>query len=361
MKKDQLVGSGAFRAALLLRTVVALALVLGISALMFTGCDTDGDDEEVAAVFNPPVAWTTSPNSPFDTTAVQKIAFGNNTFVATGSGATAWYSTDGINWTASSSTSGFVSGNSISGLGFGGGMFVATGGSSNNTTRAYSKYGVTWTASGTGTFNAKGVAYGNGTFVISGAGGQIAYTTDPVNNTWTVLANDETGTNFGGTGNKEFINAVVYGKGKFVAGGGRGQTIYSTNGITWDQNDQTADIFLDGGFIDGIAFSGSRFVAAGGNGSKAVLAWSDDGINWTNVVEPRLGVETEANNVAWGNGYFVAVGRNSGVASYSSDGIIWTAIEDTTFAGSGINGVVFGKDKWIIVGAGGKVAYSQVK
>jgi hypothetical protein len=79
MKKDQLAGSGTFRAALLLRTAVALAIVLGISALMFTDCKTDG-----GVVFNPPVAWTQVSSTVFGTAAVQKVAFGNNTFVAKG-------------------------------------------------------------------------------------------------------------------------------------------------------------------------------------------------------------------------------------------------------------------------------------
>ncbi|MDR3171521.1 MAG: hypothetical protein LBU17_07835 [Treponema sp.] len=354
MKKDQLVGSGAFRAALLLRTAAALAIVLGISALMFTGCKTDDEEEE--EVFNPPVTWTQVSSTAFGTTTVQKVAFGNNTFVATGNGATAWYSTDGINWTASSSTSGFVTGNNISGLGFGGEMFVATGGSSSNTTRAYSRDGgKTWIASGTNGFNAKSVAYNNGTFLVGGSGGRITYTTDPSNVAWTVLEADTT--TFNATGKNGFINAITYGNGKFVAGGSNyGHTAYSSDGRTWQSNTQTEAIF-GGNWINGLAYGGGKFVVAGeGSG---ILAWSSDGINWTTVVNTGV-IGQNFMNIAYGNGSFVAVTAGGG-ASYSSDGITWTPITNTTFGGGSINGVVFGNDKWIIVGADGKAAYSVVR
>jgi 2',3'-cyclic-nucleotide 2'-phosphodiesterase (5'-nucleotidase family) len=58
MKKDQLIGSGAFRAALLLKTAIALALVLGISALMFTGCDTGGGDDDDTPNWGKISDWT---------------------------------------------------------------------------------------------------------------------------------------------------------------------------------------------------------------------------------------------------------------------------------------------------------------
>ena len=64
-------------------------------------------------------------------------------------------------------------------------------------------------------------------------------------------------------------------------------------------------------------------------------------------------------DIAWGNGKFVAVGYglNSHIA-YSSNGITWTAVNDSIFdQWNGIRCITWGDGKFI-VGAGNKMAYS---
>jgi len=342
--------------------VIVVAAVLG-----FMGCggDDPGSDPE------PPKTWTaiTGAGNPFGNTTVYKVAYGNNIFVATGGASNAWYSTDGITWTASTDKAalqprpdnddGPVTDN-ISGLGFGGGKFLAVGGSSNNKARAYTTDGKTWTDSGAndatnGGFNAKAVAYGNGVYLVGGSGGRIAYTDTPADGaSWKII--ESAATQF--TGANGFINGLTFGNGKFIAAGGQpGDAAYSSDGITWVDIPQIGDIYGNV-WINGAAYGGGKYVIVGeGNG---IAVHSSNGTDWTKVVGSEELFGQALLGVAYGNGYFVAVG-NAGGAWYSSDGVKWTAIIDTTFGADGINGVTYGNGKFIMVGNTGKAAYATVK
>jgi hypothetical protein len=343
--------------------VLVLAALLA-AALVFAGCSSDSDDDSGSDPV-PPTGWTLAAGD-FGTTPIQKIVFGSNKFVATGNASSAWYSADGIAWTASADKAGLsipgedgaVTTNNFSGLTFGNGKFLAAGGSSGNKIWAYSTDGDKWTATGDATpdtgsnFNAKGLAFGKGYFLVGGSGGQIAYTDDPSKtDSWKTL--DAAATTFNAEGKNGFVNGIAFGDNKFVAAGSNyGHAAYSDDGIKWTGITQTEEIF--GGWINGVAYGGGKFVAVG-DGGKAAWASASTVTDWTAVVDIKL-----AGNIlgaAYGNGYFVVV-DNAGAASYSSDGIIWTAIADTKFGSDAINGVTFGNGKFVIVGANGKAAYA---
>jgi hypothetical protein len=340
---------------------IAAALLL---ALALVGCSNDPGPADTPA---PPTEWTAVTGEAFGTTNIQKVAFGNNKFIATGNNGSAWYSNDGVTWTASSDKTALGTSN-LSGLTFGNGKFFTTGGSGNNKNWAYSTDGDIWTATGsadpdTGTnFNAKGLAYGKGVYLIGGSGGRIAYSSDLAS--WTTLAAEAT--TFNKEGGNGFVNAIAFDDSKFVASGSDyGHMAYSTDGINWTGIAQTEAIF--NGWINSIAYGGGRFVAVGavnGDSSGIAYASASDITNWTLVANsPFSGPDapSEIYAIAYGNGYFVAAPSRSSKAAYSSDGITWTAIADTTFNTSGINGIAYGNGKFVIVGGDGKAAYAEVK
>ena len=45
--------------------------------------------------------------------------------------------------------------------------------------------------------------------------------------------------------------------------------------------------------------------------------------------------------------------------AYSTDGISWTAVEDTTFGLYRIEGIAYGNGKFVAVGYSGEMAYSN--
>jgi hypothetical protein len=101
------------------------------------------------------------------------VTYGNNTFVAVGSGGTILTSPDGVTWTAR--TSGTY--NPLSSVTYGNGTFVAVGGSpyySGSGTILTSPDGANWTAQTSSTsIPLYGVTYGNNTFVAVGDRGAI--------------------------------------------------------------------------------------------------------------------------------------------------------------------------------------------
>ncbi|MDR2719129.1 MAG: hypothetical protein LBB89_13825 [Treponema sp.] len=109
----------------------------------------------------------------------------------------------------------------------------------------------------------------------------------------------------------------------------------------------------------------AQFVVVGLYG---YTAHSKDGSEWTEPV--IIAKDSRWHGVTYGNGKFVAVGRNTingkGVIAYSEDGIDWTV---QTVGSSGWNGITCGKDKddndlFVAVGGdgyngGGRIAYSE--
>jgi alpha-tubulin suppressor-like RCC1 family protein len=151
----------------------------------------------------------------------------------------------------------------------------------------------------------------------------------------------------------------LYANGKFIAGGGEGmtQTIYSSDGKTWNTGSITN---VDAG-ITGIAYNGTdTYVAVSevsnfySDGRPEVFT-SSDGINW---------ITGSLNNTGWlglygvtyGGGKFVAGGEGRIVTS--TDGDSWT---ERTPPFYGLNSrVAYGAGKYVVtVGLGSYNDYSQ--
>ncbi len=166
---------------------------------------------------------------------------------------------------------------------------------------------------------------------------------------------------------------IAYGNNKFVA---TGRTIsgskmaYSADGITWTEA-ETGNTFggigANSTFVKTIAYGNNKFFAGGiirdGNYGSGIIVYSADGTIWPNNVSriifgARLSDESDVNAIAYGDNKLVA-GSNNGKMAYSSaDGMTWTAVSDSTFDTSSIMAIAYGNNKFVAVGGGSKMAYS---
>lgn len=89
-------------------------------------------------------------------------------------------------------------------------------------------------------------------------------------------------------------------------------------------------------------------------GADGKIAYSSDGVSWIAVADTSFG-GTIIRDIAYGNGKYVAVG-DGGKTAVSEDGISWVQ-QANTFAGNDIRSVAYGSGNFVAVGAGGKIAY----
>jgi hypothetical protein len=116
------------------------------------------------------------------------------------------------------------------------------------------------------------------------------------------------------------------------------------------------------GPINDIAYGNGKFVAVGrapkeNGGAKATIAYSTNGATWTAVEDNPF--DTLIHAVAYGNDKFVAADSFAKMA-YSDDGVTWKAVANTGVSwGANINAIAYGNNRWVAVGDGGTIAYSS--
>lgn len=89
-------------------------------------------------------------------------------------------------------------------------------------------------------------------------------------------------------------------------------------------------------------------------GAGGKMAYSADLTVWTAVADTSF-AGTAINDIAYGNGKYVAVG-DGGKTAVSTDGVNWTQ-QANTFEGSAISSVAYGNGNFVAVGGFGKIAY----
>lgn len=197
------------------------------------------------------------------------------------------YSSDGINWSASTIQSGYWND-----LAFGNGKWVAIRTGSN--VAAYSTNAINWNYTTLPTtINWDSVCFGNGKFVAT--------------------ANSETSTNVGAistdgiTWNSMFfpINgnwvSITYGNGMFVViSYNSNVSMYSINGTYWHQTKLPS---IQNWYS--VTYGNGMFVAIA---ESNIAAYSTDGINWKTTF---LTDNITWKDVVYGNGTFIAVGNNT--------------------------------------------------
>ncbi len=291
------------------------------------------------------------------------VAFGNGRFVAVAesdsSSTRRAVSTDGgITWTAGNISSGAVA------IAYGGTRFVVVEGNFSNAA-AYSTDGVTWTTA-TLPANAdstesdwRDVAFGNNRFVaIADNAAQVAISLNGI--TWSSAQLP--------------ISAdwrrVTYGNGLFVALAENNVAASSPDGITWTERniyatsidvletskdtvvDWAAGTATSAGLWRAIAHNGSnRYVMVGGDGSTGLASYSSNGISWTAGTMPVGGDGPYA--VAFGSGLWVAPYSGSNDVATSSDGITFSFQSNVLPATRDWRAIAFGNGTFVIVDSSG--------
>lgn len=194
--------------------------------------------------------------------------------------------------------------------------------------------------------------------------------------------NSDSGYNPVTRANSSQYNAVTYGNGKYVAVGANGQTVMSTDAITWSNTDSGTINSLLGvtyayGYYIAVGVNGTVVISASGTAwqtivinstvtltsveyvNSVVMATGNDGniyqttdaINWTLIA---TGNTVQLNSISYGNSTYVAVGQ-AGTVIYSADGTAWTT---ETISSFDIMAVAYQNSKFIATGQNAKTWYS---
>ena len=266
------------------------------------------------------------------------VTYGNNTFVAVGSGIST--SSDGIEWISGNP----VTANYLWAVTYGGGLFIGVG---ENGTILTSSDGTTWMKRESGiTESLYGVTYGDNSFVAVGFNGTILLSSD--GEKWTSEISSGTA----------HLKAVTYGNGLFIAVGDGGIILTSTDGVTWTP--RVSGITED---ITGVTYGNGLFVAVtwglcpcGGRCDPVPcgkILTSFDGVEWT-IGGTDLSPFT---HVAYENGIFIALSdaRNfQETIRTSYDGMLWNLryieILNVDISKRYFEGVTYGNGTFVAVG-----------
>jgi hypothetical protein len=250
------------------RPPTATLFAVGTAGVLFTS--TDG------------VTWTAVSSS--TGSDLNAALFANSKYLAVGANGTIIASSDALTWTPQLSNT--VS--DLKGIGVLGGTYVAVG---DNGTILSSGDGQFWISRSSGTGQTLySVASANNTLIAVGAGGTIVTSTD--GSTWQPVTSPTTADLRGVVGKTDPLTNIT----TFVAVGAQGTIITSSDGLTWVPTNSglTSDLST-------VAFS-SQFVALGVGGT---VVTSLDGTAWAPGIS---GTSADLNSVVFGLNQYYAVG-----------------------------------------------------
>jgi hypothetical protein len=277
------------------------------------------------------------------------VDYADNTFVAISDSGDALASTNAVTWTpvplfSSNVSTDHFKANAIAHLGS---TAVAVGSISptpyttSTGTAAYSTNGTTWTMASlpSGSTPLHGLIIGTARIIGLGEGGHVYSTTD--GHSWqavTTITGPQT------------INAGAFGNGRYIGVGNAGYIVASSDGSAW----QAGQVVVVGGTarnMYGVTWTGSQFVAVGDSGT---ITTSTDGSAWSAPKTSAITGTLRAVSVS-STGEIVVVGDN-GIET-SEDGNTWTARSTTTAAA--LNGVAYGNNQFVAVGASSAIKTSS--
>lgn len=265
-------------------------------------------------------------------------AYGSGLYVVVGLGGKILTSADGMRWTERAS--GVAS--DLRAVTFSGGTFVAVGAGGVILTSAD---GQAWTRRVSGVASALSAAtFAQGSFIVAGDSGAVLVSAD--GSTWSYV-------NLGGR--TSGLLAAAAGDGEALIVGREGEVYSATNPTAWQRRSSgSADS------RNAVIQAAGKFVAVGAandtrvTGSPAVVpvSVSVDGVRWTRA-NPNAAF-ANLNDVAYGNGRFVAVGDNR--VFTSADAMTWT--QQTLGFVSVLTCVTVGPDL-IVAGSTGQAIYTS--
>ena len=226
------------------------------------------------------------------------------------------YSEDGINWTAKT-----LPGEDWTGVCYGNGKFVAV--SCKSDKAACSTDGINWetnplplSPNEAELMECSGISYGNGKFVAIITPNANTYS-DNKKDDFKKIVYSADGINWKVTKlpTEALWSSICYGNGKFVvSAAGPNIAAYSEDGIKWKMTKFPVEALWSK-----VCYGNGKFVVSALG--QDIAAYSEDGIKW---IETKIPIS--ARSITYGNGKFVAVAyeRNSNKAAYSENGIDWT-------------------------------------
>lgn len=317
------------------------------------------------------------------------IAYGNGVFVAVGPSGSVSTSQDGLNWTSRPlATTG-----RLYHVTYNNGIFAAVG--QYGLIQISSDNGVTWVVRTSGTSESlRGVTAGkNGSFVAVGNHGTILFS--PTGSFWNLKTGADTDME---------LSAVSFNPatGSFVAVcSNRSKVVYSVGGLIWTVAQSGSNRFFSGVrflqnefiavgqdlvsrfsftggktwystkpefanmLMNGVVFGNGRFVAVGqapqDNGTTGakktnLIITTTDGVHYEAAETIHLyGGANAFNDVAFGNGLFVAVGEDA-IIQTSPNGLKWNYCQ-VNF-GQTLKGIAFGYGRFVAVGTNGLILWS---
>jgi len=209
---------------------------------------------------------------------------------------------------------------------------------------------VTWTDHTTGSYpDLRKIAY-NGTQYVAGRNAGRVLTSEDDGATWTDRTSGVSGR----------ITGIAYGMDRWVISSDSISAFThfplgtSTNGIDWVRPDTSED-FTD---CRGVAYGNGVFVAIPKTGTST-LAYSTDGLNWTETTHPWFTALQDRNFIAFGGDHFVAWGDSNSTVSVaiSSNGTDWQTYS-TGLATPVPEAGAYGNGRWVLVGDDGRVLTS---
>ena len=251
------------------------------------------------------------------------LTFGGGIYVAVGgtSGtASAVSSTDGSTWIDRSSTITALTNGNYAGVAYGGNVFVAVAAGTGLTT-SYSTNGVTWTKGGDlpiGFTTAISIAYGTGRFVVLGSDGKVAYSYDK-GVSWT-QAPTCSGTTTSALTSSFAWQKIRYGQGQFIAIATGSIWARSADGINWQQAGGPSSSSWKA-----LAFGNPSSVPTWvviSNSSGTIAASIRTGTTALGRIKVATGIVTETRLVEPGSGY--AKGTVTGATGGATDAILTT-------------------------------------
>ncbi len=206
--------------------------------------------------------------------------------------------------------------------------------------------GESWTAGAEIPFErARAIVFNGTEYLVAGASGRIYVTSSPETGPWTQRATSQPAAGW--------FNGLAFSGSTYVAVGDSGLIFSSTDGgATW----ATRTSPVANANYRAVAAKAGRFVAVGING---VAITSTDGVTWASLTLPTTPYNYTAqffNSVSVVNNVFVITG-NGGALLSSSDGVTWTAY--TTGTGHALMAAAFDGTNYFLVTAGSRTLRSS--